>query len=88
MDEKWIIISEEVRRPGAVSTVAVSHEPGANFFMTAWCILLCPWGYPFHSSNQEHIVSFLFLFLVCCSLVQKKTVSAWRYLSLETALTG
>lgn len=45
MDEKWIIISEEDRRPGAVRTIAVSHEPGAHFFMTTLYILLCPWDY-------------------------------------------
>lgn len=88
MDEKWIILSEEVRRPGVVSTIAVSHEPGANFFMATWYILLYPWGYSFHSSDQQYIGSVLFH--IYSLLVQKKTMSAWRYLSLtsETALTG
>lgn len=88
MHEKWIIISEEDRRPGAVRTIAVSHEPGAHFFMTTLCILLCPWGYSFHSSCQQHIGSVVFR--IYSFLVQKKMMSSWAYLSLtlETALTG
>lgn len=88
MHEKWIIISEEDRRPGAVRTIAVSHEPGAHFFMTTLCILLCPWGYSFHSSCQQHIGSVVFR--IYSFLVQKKMMSSWTYLSLtlETALTG
>lgn len=77
MDEKWIIISEEDRRPGAVRTIAVSHEPGAHFFMTTLYILLCPSGYSFHSSYQQHIGSVVFQ--IYFFLVQKEMMSSWTF---------
>lgn len=84
MDEKWIIVNEEVRRPGAVSTIAVSREFGADFFMATRYLLLFLWGYSFNFSNRQHTESVSFH--IYSPSVQEEMMSAYSYL-LETPLT-
>lgn len=60
----------------------------STFLYDNFYILLCPRGYSFHSSYQQHIGSVVFQ--IYSFLVQKKMMSSWMFLSLtlETALTG
>lgn len=79
--EKWIIVNEEVRRHGAVSTTVVSHE-----LISSWQLSI---SYSFREVihlnfiNRQHTESGSFH--VYSSSVQEKMMSAYSYsLTLET----